>query len=144
MTRLTTLDFPAFSRATVGFDKLFNELERTVISAKNSSYPPYNIIEINENEYLIEIAVAGFDRAHFDIEVHKNILSVRADIKDSDAGTKYIHKGIAARNFERSFTLAETVEIDSVNLKRGMLSIKLVNRVPEELQPKKIAIEDQS
>lgn len=140
MTRLTTLDFPHFHRATVGFDRIFNEMDRIFDNTKTNSYPPYNIIKADENVYFIEIAVAGFDYEDFDIELHKGVLTVRADVKNSDSNTNYIHKGIAARNFERKFTLADTVEVDNVSLHQGMLTIKLVNNIPEEQQPKKIEI----
>jgi molecular chaperone IbpA len=140
MTRYTTLDLPTFTRATVGFDRIFDEMDRVFQNSKTTAYPPYNIIKADENTYLIEIAVAGFDEQDFDIELHKGMLTVRADVTASDVETNYIHKGIAARNFERKFTLAETVEVDSVSLHQGMLTIRLVNIVPEELQPKKIAI----
>ena len=140
MTRLTSLDIPTFNRATVGFDRLFRDMEKTFQNSKSSGYPPYNIIKINEDEFLIEIAVAGFDYDDFDIELHNRVLTVRANIGEQVDEANYIHKGIAARSFVRQFTLADTVEVDSVNLKQGMLTIRLVNRVPDELQPKKIEI----
>lgn len=140
MTRYTTLDLPTFNRATVGFDRIFDEMDRMFHNSKTNSYPPYNIIKADENTYLIEIAVAGFDEDDFDIELHKGILTVRANVSASDVETNYIHKGIAARNFERKFTLADTVEVESVSLHQGMLTIRLVNIIPEEMQPKKIAI----
>ena len=140
MTRYATLDRPTVARATVGFDRIFDEMDRVFQNSKSNTYPPYNIIRAKEDTYLIEIAVAGFDKNDFDIELHKGILTVRADVTASDVETNYIHKGIAARNFERKFTLADTVQVDSVSLHQGMLTIRLVNIVPEELQPKKIAI----
>ena len=143
MTRFTTLDLPSLSRASVGFDNMFADMERVFENSKTTSYPPYNIIKIDENNFMIEIAVAGFDRDDFDIELHKGILTVRANIGETDSGTEYLHKGIAARNFERKFHLADHVEVQSVNLKQGMLSIRLENIVPAELQPKKIAITHQ-
>ena len=140
MTRLTTLDLPHFTRSAVGFDRIFDDMDRVFQNTKSVTYPPYNIIKAQDNVYLIEIAVAGFDEDDFDIELHNGILTVRADIKDSDVETNYIHKGIAARNFERKFTLADTVEVEGVSLHQGLLTIKLVNIIPEEMQPKKIAI----
>lgn len=140
MTRYTTLDLPTFTRATVGFDRIFDEMDRAFQNSKSNSYPPYNIIKAKEDTYLIEIAVAGFDDNDFDIELHKGILTVRADVAGSDVETNYIHKGIAARNFERKFTLADTVQVDGVSLHQGMLTIRLVNIIPEGMQPKKIAI----
>ena len=140
MTRYTTLDLPTFTRATVGFDRIFDEMDRVFQNSKTSSYPPYNIIKTDENTYLVEIAAAGFNEDDFDIEMHRGVLAVRANITNSDVDTNYIHKGIATRSFDRKFTLADTVEVESVLLQQGMLTIRLVNIVPEEMQPKKIAI----
>ena len=140
MTRYTTLDLPTFTRATVGFDRIFDEMDRVFQNSKTNSYPPYNIVKADENTYLIEIAAAGFNENEFDIEMHRGVLTVRANIIARDVDTNYIHKGIATRSFERKFTLADTVKVESVVLQQGMLTIHLVNIVPEEMQPKKIAI----
>ena len=143
MTRLTTLDLPNFHRATVGFDQLFNELDRQFAnSAKGSTYPPYNIAQINDNEYMISIAVAGFGMDNLDITKDKNILRIEGKAPIGDEDVNYLHKGIAGRNFRREFTLADHVEVVSAGLDLGMLNVHLKREVPEELQPKKIAITD--
>ena len=122
----------------VGFDRIFDRMDdmRMLTQPK---YPPYNIIKTGENSYLIELAVAGFDEDDFDIELHDGVLTVRAEIADQEE-PEYIHKGIAARSFERKFTLADTVEVENVSLHQGMLTIKLVNVIADEKKPKKIPI----
>jgi molecular chaperone IbpA len=141
MTRLTTLDLPSFHRATVGFDRIFNDIERQFVNSQSTgNYPPYNVAEINENEWMISIAVAGFGMDNLDIVLDKNILTVEGTPPKGDEEVKYLHKGIAGRTFRRQFTLAEHVEVANATLDLGMLNIHLVRNVPEALQPKKIAI----
>jgi molecular chaperone IbpA len=141
MTRLTTLDLPSLHRATIGFDRLFDEMERKFANSPNSNgYPPYNIAQINEDEYMISLAVAGFGMDNLDITKDKNILTIEGTSPKGDENVNYLHKGIAGRNFRREFTLADHVEVEGATLDLGMLNIHLRREVPEELQPKKIAI----
>lgn len=140
MTRLTTLDLPHFTRATVGFDRLFDEIQREFANSKGTGYPPYNVAEINDDEWMISIAVAGFGMDNLDITVDNQTLTVEGIAPVGGEDVKYLHKGIAGRNFRRQFTLAEHVEVANATLELGMLNIHLVRNVPEELQPKKIAI----
>jgi len=142
MTRLETTVFPQnFHRATVGFDRLFNELERGFANSPNGNgYPPYNIAQINDDEYMISLAVAGFGMDNLDITKDKNILRIEGTAPKGDEHVTYLHKGIGGRNFRREFTLADYVEVNGANLELGMLNIHLKREVPEELQPKKIAI----
>jgi molecular chaperone IbpA len=140
MTRLTTLDLPHFTRATVGFDRLFDEIQREFTNTKSTGYPPYNVAEINSDEWMISIAVAGFGMDNLDITLDRNILTVEGVAPKGDEEVKYLHKGIAGRNFRRQFTLAEHIEVANATLELGMLNIHLKRHVPEELQPKKIAI----
>lgn len=141
MTRLTTLDLPSFHRATVGFDKIFSELERQFANTQSgTNYPPYNVAEINENEWMITIAVAGFGMDNLDIVLDKNTLTVEGTPPKGDEEVKYLHKGIAGRTFRRTFTLADHIEVADATLDLGMLNIHLVRNIPEELQPKKISI----
>ena len=145
MTRLTTLDIPSLHRATIGFDRLFDEMERKFANSPNSNgYPPYNIVQINEDEYMITLAVAGFGMDNLDITKDGNILTVEGTSPKGGEDVNYLHKGIAGRNFRREFTLADHVEVEGATLELGMLNIHLKREVPEELQPKKIAIKDYS
>ena len=140
MTRLTTLDLPNFHRATIGFDRMFDELERTFANSQSNGYPPYNIAQINEDEYMISLAVAGFGMDNLEITKDGNILRVEGTSPKGDETVNYLHKGIGGRNFRREFSLADHVEVKSAGLELGMLNIHLVREVPEELQPKKIKI----
>jgi molecular chaperone IbpA len=140
MTRLTTLDLPSIHRATIGFDRLFNELDRQFANSQSQGYPPYNIAQIDEDEYMISLAVAGFGMDNLDITHEKNILTIEGTSPKGDEKVNYLHKGIAGRNFRREFTLADHVEVEGATLELGMLNIHLKRHVPEELQPKKIAI----
>lgn len=135
MTRLQTLDLPSYA---VGFDRLFGELERSL--ARSSNYPPYNVAQVSDDEWIITIAVAGFDMNHLNITLDKNVLSVEGTPYDYEENVKYLHKGIGGRSFRRCFTLADHIEVKTAELKLGMLHIQLKRNVPEELQPKKIAI----
>ena len=123
----------------IGFDSIFNKLNQ-IDQTNVSNYPPYNLIKTGEDSFIIELAVAGFDEEDFDIELHDGVLTIRADVENSDTGTTYLHKGIAARSFIRKFTLADTIEVDGVSLHQGMLTVKLQNVIPEERKPKKIPI----
>lgn len=138
MTR--TFDLTPFTRSTIGFDRLFDELDRQFANTSSTGYPPYNIAAIDENEYMISLAVAGFGMDNLEITKDGNLLTVEGTAPKGDEETRYLHKGIAGRNFRRQFTLADHVEVESANLELGMLNIHLVRRIPEELQPKRIAI----
>jgi len=143
MTRLTTLDLPHFHRATIGFDRLFDELERSFANSPNGGgYPPYNIAQINDDEYMISLAVAGFGMDNLDITKDKNVLRIEGTSPKGDEDVNYLHKGIGGRNFRREFTLADHVEVAGATLELGMLNIHLKREVPEALQPKKIEIKD--
>ena len=141
MTRLTTLDLPTFHRATIGFDRLFDELERSFQNSPNSNgYPPYNIAQLEDDQYVITLAVAGFGMDNLDITKDKNVLKIEGTAPKGDEDVTYLHKGIGGRNFRREFTLADHVEVINASLDNGMLNIHLKREVPEALQPKKIEI----
>lgn len=141
MTRITNLDFPSFHRSTIGFDKMFEELNRSFANSQSNGYPPYNIMQQNDNEFTISLAVAGFSMDDLNITKDKNSLSIEGKSpKNIDEEKNYLHKGVAARSFRREFTLADYVEVVHAELKLGMLNISLKREMPEELQPKKISI----
>lgn len=141
MTRITNLDFPSFHRSTIGFDKMFEELNRSFANSQSNGYPPYNIVQHNENEFSISLAVAGFSMEDITVTKDKNTLSIEGKSpKTADEEKNYLHRGVAARSFNREFTLADYVEVDKAELKLGMLNILLKREVPEELQPRKISI----
>ena len=141
MTRLTTLDLPNFHRATIGFDRIFEQMERQFANSPNGQgYPPYNIAQINEDEFMISLAVAGFGMDNLSIEKDGDQLRVEGTAPGGDEDVNYLHKGIGGRNFRREFTLADHVEVENAQLELGMLNIHLKRNIPEELQPKKIKI----
>lgn len=121
----------------IGFDSLVDKLQNT---AAASNYPPYNLIKAEEDSYVIELAVAGFDEEDFDIELHDGILTISANVGEANTETNYLHKGIAARSFVRKFTLADTIVVENASLHKGILTVRLKNVIPEEKKPKKILI----
>jgi len=140
MTRLTTFDLPSLRRATVGFDRMFQEMDHHLFeNSKGTGYPPYNIIQLNDDEYMINLAVAGFSMDNLDITLDKNLLTIEGSRTEAE-DTYYLHKGIGMRGFRRQFTLADHIEVAEAALELGMLNIHLKRNVPEEMQPKRIAI----
>ena len=127
---------------TVGFDKMFDDLQD--IASKVPTYPPYNIKQVKENKYVIELAVAGFAKSDIEVTLDGNKLVVSGSAKDEplEEGETFFHKGIAARNFTRTFKLADKIEIEDAELTNGMLKIWLQNLVQANDAIKKIAITD--
>jgi len=123
--------------AFVGFDHLFDELDRVARHA-NDNYPPHNIVKVDDTNYLIELAVAGFARDELEIEVKDR--SLRVSGKHQNRGRDYIHKGISAKKFDKTFRLSEYVQVNGADLKDGILAIGLEVVVPEEMRPRKIDI----
>ena len=147
MTRtlsLRSLDIPQFQKFGIGFDTMFDELMRTHDLQSNTTYPPYNVIKHDENNFSIELAVAGFKEGDIDITLEKNQLSVKGNkakiLGEEGTVTEYLVHGISSRSFERSFTLAEHVTVAGAVTEAGILTINLERVVPEESKPKKIAI----
>ena len=123
--------------AFVGFDHLFDELDRVARHA-NDNYPPHNIVKVDDTNYLIELAVAGFARDELEIEVKDR--SLRVSGKHQNRGREYIHKGISAKKFDKTFRLSEYVQVNGADLEDGILAIGLEVVVPEEMRPRKIDI----
>jgi len=142
MTRFTTLNLPDFHRATIGFDRMFEDLNREFTNTKSQGYPPYNVIQENDDEYTISLAIAGFSMDDLDITLEKNVLTIEGTSPEVPEGKNYLHKGIGNRNFRRQFTLAEHIEVEDAELDNGMLHINLVRNVPEAQKPKKISIRE--
>ena len=136
---MRTLDFSPLYRSVVGFDRLANLLETAAADAA-SGYPPYNIERTGENEYRIEIAVAGFRPEELNIEVKENLLTVQGRKAANDDNRRFLHRGLAERNFERRFQLADYVVVSDANLADGLLAITLRRELPEALKPRTIQI----
>ena len=140
---LRTFDLPAIHKFGIGFDNLFDDLMRVNAQQSNTNYPPYNIVQINEDEYMISVAVAGFGHDNLSVTKDKKTLVIEgkhATEAMETAEINYLHKGISERSFRREFTLADHVEISNAHLELGILSIHLKREVPEEAKPKTIAI----
>ena len=141
MTKITSFDLTPFYRITVGIDRLFDRITRNIDLAANAgNYPPYNIERVAENLYDIVIAVAGFGEDEISVEVEGNQLTVRGEKAPQEPEPEYLHRGLAFRDFERRFTLAEHMEVIKAEVKNGLLLIQLQRIVPETMKPKKIAI----
>lgn len=138
----STFDFAPFRRSTVGFDRLFDMLENSSLSNGGENYPPFDLIKTGDNQYRIELAVAGFKSDDIDITAQQNVLIVsgRKGEDSESSGSDYVYRGIANRSFERRFALADHIQVNGADLKDGMLSIELVREIPEAMKPKKIAI----
>lgn len=138
---MRTIDFTPLYRSAVGFDRLAGLLESAARSGETSGWPPYNIETTGENAYRIEIAVAGFRPDELTLEVKENLLTVtgRKTANDDSART-YLHRGLAERDFERRFQLADYVVVTEANLDNGLLAVGLKRELPEALKPRRIEI----
>jgi len=139
MTKLTALDLHPLYRNAIGVDRLFDRLINNIESTSQSNYPPYNIVQVNENEYFIEMAVAGFGMEDLEITQDQNTLKIAGNVAET-VEANYLHKGIAGRNFNREFTLADHVEVIDAQLNKGILVVNLKREIPEAMKPKTIAI----
>jgi len=138
----SAFDFAPFRRSTVGFDRLFDMLENGGVGNGGENYPPFDLRKTGENDYQIDLAVAGFKPEEIDITAQQNVLVVSGRKRDEseDKGSDYIYRGIANRSFERRFALADHIQVKGADLKDGLLSIELVREIPEAMKPKKINI----
>lgn len=137
-------DLTPLYKSTVGFDHMASILEQLASAETDNGYPPYNIERVDENHYRITMAVAGFSDGDLDIEVREGTLRIAGnkapDAQQENTDTVYLHRGIASRNFERRFRLAEHVEVNSAKLENGLLHIDLRRELPDAMKPRKIEI----
>ncbi|MDZ4055301.1 MAG: Hsp20 family protein [Phenylobacterium sp.] len=136
---MRTVDFSPLYRSVVGFDRLAALLETASADAA-TGYPPYNIERTDENAYRIEIAVAGFRPDELNIEVKENLLTVQGRKAANDDQRRFLHRGLAERDFERRFQLADYVVVTEAKLSDGLLAISLKRELPEALKPRRIEI----
>ena len=135
----TNVDLTPFRRSTVGFDRLFEMLENGASLASGENYPPFDLEQDGEDRYRITLAVAGFRQDEIDITAKQNLLIVSGRKADEES-RRFVHRGIAARSFERRFVLGDYVQVKGADLKDGLLSIGLAREIPEEMKPRKIEI----
>ena len=140
----SAFDFAPYRRSTVGFDRLFDMLENSSLGQGGENYPPFDLIKLGDNDYRIELAVAGFKPDELDITAQENVLIVSGRKKDEadEQASNYIYRGIATRSFERRFALADHIQVKGADMRDGLLAIELVREIPEAMKPKKISIGD--
>src|SRR5204863_1514730 len=141
-TMRSAFDFAPFRRSTVGFDRLFDMLENNTFGQGQENYPPFDLIKLGDNDYRIELAVAGFKPDEIDVTAQQNVLVVSGGKKDEseEKTNDYVYRGIATRSFERRFALADHIQVRGADMKDGLLAIELKREIPEAMKPKKINI----
>lgn len=138
---MQNFDFSPLYRTLVGFDRVAEMIDQAARAEPSSQgYPPYNIEQLDENTYQIELAVAGFDEDDLNIEVREGVLMVSGGKQQQDDSREFLHRGIATRAFERRFQLADYVQVTGANMKNGMLMIELNRELPEAMKPRTIEI----
>ena len=141
---MRTVDFTPLYRNAIGFDRLFNMMEANTSKNASGGYPPYNIEQKDENNYRITMAVAGFADDQLDLTQKENMLIVKGERSKAEAEKTFVYQGIAERDFERKFQLADYVKVVGASMENGLLHIDLEREIPEAMQPRKIAINGNS
>jgi len=137
MNQLVRFDTNSLNRALLGFDNLFDNFEQRFANQINQNYPPYNILKHNDDSYELEIAVTGFEKDEITVEIDQNQLVVKGQRNESDdVDPTYLHRGLSTRDFTRSWTLAEHMEVGEGTIKNGVLTIELKRVVPDALKPR--------
>ena len=135
------IDLTPLYANTVGFDRLGSLLDAAMSTERQTAgYPPYDIELVGENRYAITLAAAGFQESEIDVQVEKGVLTVRGRREDQKKDSRYLHRGIATRSFERKFNLADHVEVVSAQMDNGLLKIALVKEIPEAMKPRRIPV----
>jgi molecular chaperone IbpA len=138
-----TLSFGPLYNATLGFDRFFDDVERLLnsdIQKTTSTFPPHNIIKLDDSRYLVELAVAGFGKDEIEITVENGVLSIIGSKSSKDEVGTYLHRGIGTRAFTKKITIADTVEVRGAEFKDGILRIGLENVIPDHKKPRKVEI----
>jgi molecular chaperone IbpA len=137
---MTTLDFSPLFRSTIGFDRLSRLVDSAARADSASTYPPYNIEKTGEDSYRLSMAVAGFAPSDLDVQVQENGLLITGKAQPETDASRYLHRGIARRAFERRFQLADTIKVVGASFDNGMLHVELVREIPEAMKPRTIKI----
>jgi molecular chaperone IbpA len=141
MTRLSSLDLQPFYRNSIGIDQLFDTMINRIDNSNSTNYPPYNIIKHDDDNYTIEVAVAGFADGEIDVQINDGQLIITGDKAEVETEQdNYLYQGIGTRKFVRTFQLAEYVEVKTATVEAGILIVSLEREVPEAMKPKSIAI----
>lgn len=137
------ISFGPLHHTTLGFERFFDEVERMMnLDQRNvgSTFPPHNIIKLDDSRYVVELAVAGFSKDEIEISVENGTLTIRGEKQDKETEVQYLHKGIGTRSFTKTLTVAETIEVKGAEFKDGVLRIGLENIVPEHKKARRIEI----
>ena len=138
---MRTFDLSPLYRTSIGFDHLANMLDNIPgVENDSGNYPPFNIELIDDNKYRLSMAVAGFAQDEINIEVKENVLRVQGQKKSDTEKAEFLHRGIATRNFERRFQLADHVVVQDAQMSNGLLHVDMVRELPEAMKPRTIAI----
>lgn len=136
-----TLDLPSLHRHVIGYDRVFDEIDRVFANSRNTgTYPPYNIVKLDDTHILLEVAVAGFTEDELDVALTDQRLTITGKKAESTSVPEYLHRGISSRDWERVFALGPNHEVRGAVVKNGILSIAVEHVIPEEKKPRKIAI----
>lgn len=138
MNTLPKIDTQTLSRALIGFDSMLNSV---YANSLNSNYPPHNMIKISDDQYMIEMAVTGFKKSEISVSVEQGTLIIRSSKENIPVEMDYLYRGLSLRNFTKQFKLAEHIEVTSANIEDGILSIHLMQIIPEDKKPKLIEIQ---
>jgi len=137
---MRTLNLDPFWRTSIGFDRLFDIMDESLRFEPQDNYPPCNIVRTGEDTYRISLAIAGFKPEQVNLSVHQNVLTITGQANHKQDQAQYMYRGIAARPFERRFSLADFVEVKEASFEDGLLQIELERKVPESMKPRKIEI----
>ena len=137
------ISFGPLAHTTLGFERFFDDVEKLLsmdVTKTTQSFPPHNIIKLDETHYIVELAVAGFSKNDIEITSEGGTLTIKGEKKDKDVEVTYLHRGIGTRSFTKQLTIADTVEVKGAEYKDGILRIGLENVIPEHKKPRKIEI----
>jgi molecular chaperone IbpA len=140
------ISFGPLAHTTLGFERFFDDVERllaTDITKVTQSFPPHNIIKLNDTHYVVELAIAGFSKDEIEITTEDGTLTIKGERKDKDVEVNYLHRGIGTRSFTKQLTIADTVEVRGAEFKDGILRVGLENVIPEHKKPRKIEISNE-
>ena len=140
---LGRISFGPLAHTTLGFERFFDDVERllaTDVQNVSSTFPPHNILKLDDSRYVVELAIAGFSKDEIEISVEDGTLTVKGEKVEKESSAQYLHKGIGTRSFTKTLTIADTIEVKGAEFKDGILRIGLENIVPEHKKPRKIEI----
>ena len=145
MTQYSRISFGPLSQTMLGFERMFDDVEKylSMDVQKTSTFPPHNIIKLDDNRYIVELAVAGFAKDEIEITAEDGTLTVKGERKEKETDVTYLHRGIGTRSFTKTLTVADTIEVRGAEFKNGVLRIGLENIIPDHKKPRKIEISNE-